>query len=204
MRDTVKDFYRRFKGGEEGTPSSLFEVCPAQDIYSEQLIQQNAQLKQACGAVQLEVLKTALEDARAFLDVLLDIFYDILKISMGMMQLSGAGGQQTESFRETILQDILFWFHKLIVHMGEALKALGTLVYKMIFESSPVGKVLKNIIKIICEIVVWYVNNIWKKFWCVIMEITIPPMLNMIIGFLRFIDAVVQVNPLGDAHEGIR
>lgn len=88
VRDTVRNFYRRFKGGSNGLASSLAEVCPSEDGLTHQLLVQNEALKQSCGAVQLELVRQALEDARIYIDKLIDIMYDTLNIVMDLIQLS--------------------------------------------------------------------------------------------------------------------
>lgn len=89
--------------------------------------------------------------------------------------------------------DLLHWFLTLLVDMGDALKALGTMIYKMIFENSPIGKVLKKIIEIVCKIVMFLINTVWKDFLCHIMQMILPPMCDVICGFLQFIDGIVGV-----------
>lgn len=77
--------------------------------------------------------------------------------------------------------------------MAESLKSLGTVVFKMIFEQSPVGMALQEIIKSICVIVNWIMNDVWKGFFCPIAEQMLPPLLNAAVSFFNFIQKVLDV-----------
>jgi hypothetical protein len=189
-RDTVRNFYRRFRAGADGTPASLAEVCPAADAKAAGLLAQNNQIRARCGAVPIETLKDALEAARAYIDLLMRILFDLMNIVMDFMQLAGVF---TEESRQRVTQDLLFWFQQLIVDMGESLKSLGTIVFKMVFEESALGASLRDAIKVICEIVTWLLNNVWRGFFCPILQALLPIILNAFLGVLSFFSEVIGI-----------
>lgn len=144
---------------------------------------------QGCGSEPLNIVKVALEDARIWVDLLIYVMYDIIEIFMNLMQLMGI---TDASLQKKVTDELLHWFIQLLLDMKDALKALGTMVFKMIFESSPMGKRLQEIIKIICGAIVWVINEIWKKILCEIISVLLPPILDVVVGILRFIDGIVQ------------
>ncbi len=195
VRDTVRNFYRQFKAID--SPNGIYaatlpEVCPAESDLQRQLQLQNSVTRQKCGSVQLQTVIDALLLARIFIDQLIYILYDMLQIGLDLMQLAGLSTSSDAAYKQTVNENLMFWFRQWIVDMMDALKALGELIFKMIFENSPIGVALKTIIKIICQILMWVVNDVWKGFMCPIVEKLAPPMLDMVIGFLSFIDAIVQ------------
>lgn len=80
------------------------------------------------------------------------------------------------------MKDMLYWFIKLIVDAKDALIHAFTMIFKGIFEQSPVGKILKAALKIICQIIKWFMNNIWKNFACPILQAVLPIVLELMIN----------------------
>lgn len=189
VRDTVREFYRRFKGGEEGTPSSMTEVCPSEDEQTDLLLAQNRVMRNRCGSVALESFKQGLEAARGFIDTMLQIIFDLMNIQTDLMQFMMS---TTESGRTTIMRDMMYWFMKLIIDAGEALKQTFTMIFKGIFEQSPMGAILKRALSIICEIIKWIMNNIWKDFACPILQAILPVVLNIMISVFTVIASIME------------
>ena len=186
----MREFYKRFRGGSAGTLASDEDVCPADSESTQDLINQNAVIKTRCGAVQLESLKEGLQQARKFIDILMKIIFATVNIVMDLMQLTGIS---SEDVRTLLYKNLLFWFQDLIVNMGEALKTLGTIIFKMIFENSPIGQALKDVMNTICATVAWIMNEVWLGFFCPIAEVVLPPVLNAVMAFLRFIEIILGV-----------
>lgn len=161
-----------------------------EDTLTQQLIDQNAVLRQRCGSVPLEAVKEALQAARRYIDILMKILFDVINIVMDIMQLSGPLGGDA---RQRVYDSLLYWFQELVRDMGQSLKALGDIIFKMIFENSALGDALKVVIEAICAMVSWIVNDVWKGFFCPIAEKILPPLLNAVIGFLHFIQGVINV-----------
>lgn len=186
----MREFYKRFQGGQAGSDAAYVDVCPADTSTTQDLINQNAVIKTRCGAVQLESLKEGLQQARMFIDILMKIVFDVVNIVMDLMQLTG---MSTETARTMLYKNLLYWFQDLIVNMGEALKTLGTIIFKMIFENSPIGQALKDVMNTICNTVAWIMNEVWLGFFCPIAEAILPPVLNAVMAFLRFIEMILGV-----------
>ena len=72
------------------------------------------------------------------------------------------------------------------------MKAWGDIIYKLLFDNSALGGALKKVLEVICIIVHWVVNDVWKGFFCPIMGKILPPMLNAVVGFLGFIQQVID------------
>ena len=75
---------------------------------------------------------------------------------------------------------------------GQAMKTMGDIIYKLLFDNSALGEALKKVLEFICQIVYWVVNDVWKGFFCPIMEKILPPLLNAVVGFLNFIQSVID------------
>lgn len=196
MRDTVRDFYRRFKGGEDGTPAGIAEVCPAEAGLAQQLINQNAVLKLKCGSVALEPLKDALQLARESIDYLVEIIFDCFNIVMQLVLMLSATGDVIAKAG----QELAFWFQQLIADSLKALEALGNLMLKMVLEISPIGMLVKLLIDNMCRIIAWLTNDVWKGFLCPVMQAILPPLINAAVAFLGFINEIVKVvNDIGCA-----
>lgn len=183
----MREFYRRFDG--QGTPAPLGDVCPAEDLLTQQLIDQNMVLRQRCGSVPLEAVKEALQAARQYVDILMQIIFDIINIVTDMMQLAGPLGNEA---RQRIYTSLLYWFQELVRDMGQALKAWGDMIFKMIFENSPLGDALKVVVQAICAMVSWIVNDVWKGFFCPIAEKILPPLLNFVMGVLDTVKKALE------------
>mmetsp|Transcript_34296 Transcript_34296/g.84383 ORF Transcript_34296/g.84383 Transcript_34296/m.84383 type:complete len:198 (-) Transcript_34296:614-1207(-) len=99
----------------------------------------------------------------------------------------------------------MYWFKQLIVDMMEVIKVAGTLVFRMIFEYSPIGQILKEALKVICAAVDWVVNEIWKGFMpvCPIIEAVLPPLVNIFIDFLEGLQAFLAAFGAGGAIQGL-
>lgn len=72
------------------------------------------------------------------------------------------------------------------------MKTMGDIIYKLLFDNSALGEALKKVLEFICQIVYWVVNDVWKGFFCPIMEKILPPLLNAVVGFLNFIQSVID------------
>lgn len=69
--------------------------------------------------------------------------------------------------------------------LGQAMKAMGDIIYKLLFENSALGGALKKVLEFICQIVYWVVNDVWKAFFCPIFQKTMPPILNAVVSAWR-------------------
>lgn len=72
------------------------------------------------------------------------------------------------------------------------MKTLGTIIYKLLFENSPLGAALKKVLEFICQVVEWMIQDVWKGFFCPLAERILPPMLNAVVGFLKFIQSIID------------
>ena len=182
VRDTVREFYQRFKTqsatGESATDD---EICPAEDDLTIQLMLQNGVLRKRCGAVPIELLKDGLQLARKYVDLLIEVLYYIMNLCMDLMQLMG---DPEDSQRERLTNSLFYWFWQMLLAMGDAMRALGDIFFKLVLDISPLGYVLKAFLHYICIIIQWIVNDVWKGFLCPIMEIILPHTLNALIAFL--------------------
>ena len=197
MRDTVRDFYRRFKSGpDDGTPQSMLEVCPAEAGLGQQLINQNAVLKRKCGSVALEPLKEGLVLGRLYVDLLVEIIFDCFNIVMQLVQMLSGVGEVVKKAGDALM----YWFTQLMQDSMKALEALGNLIFKLMLEISPLGMAIKLLIDNICNIVMWLKNDVWKGFLCPVIQTMLPPLINVAIGFLGFVNEIVKVvNAIGCA-----
>lgn len=123
-------------------------------------------------------------------------------MGLDLIQIAGMSGSSNADYKEQLNNDLVFWFNKLFYDMADALKSLGNLIFNMVFEKSPIGAMLKAIIKFICQMVMFIINDVWKGFLCPLVEKLAPPMLDMVLGFLSFIDAIVQaINSIACAFQ---
>lgn len=70
------------------------------------------------------------------------------------------------------------WPQQLFIDMAQALKSLGEMLFKMLFEISEAGGALKTAVEMICELIRFLVNEVWAKFMCPMMEVMLPPIIN--------------------------
>jgi hypothetical protein len=188
VRDTVRDFYLRF--GDGGDNSDSDTVCQADD-HTAELIRQNSLLNMKCGSVALTALKTGLEGGRAEVDLIIKILYDINMIIVDFMQMMSDA--LTGADMQRIIQDAFYWFNQLVFDMKETLLQLGNMLYKMLFQHSPLGTSLSTTIRGICLAIDWLINVMWNRFLCPIMSLVVPGLIGVLRVFLLFIDKVLGI-----------
>jgi hypothetical protein len=120
----------------------------------------------------------------------MNIIFDIMNITMDLMQLISTSS--LPSLVQQTINDILFWFNQLIIDSGEAIKSFGTVIFKAIFESSPLGVALKDVIQQICIIVQWLLNNVWGKFLCPVVQAVLPTTLKIGIELLKIVNDILK------------
>ena len=118
---------------------------------------------------------------------------DILNIVLDLMRLVAAGfSDMTKATQELVYADLRFWFQSFLNHAGEAIAAIGNMIFTMIFDNSPLGTYLKEMLSIICTIVRFLVNDIWVGFMCPMLEKLAPPILNVAIFVLELIISIID------------
>lgn len=182
VRDTVRDFYLRFDDSQS--------VCKADD-HTAELIRQNSLLNMKCGSVALNALKEGLEGGRAQVDLLIKIMYDAMMIVVDFLQMMSDALTGTDMQR--IINDLFYWFNQLVIDMKETLLQLGNMVYKMLFQHSPLGAALSTAIRTVCMAIDWLINEMWNKFLCPIMSLIVPALIGVVRVFLMFIDKVLGI-----------
>ena len=165
-------------------------VCPNTDPDTAKLIKQNNDLMKKCGALPLEVLKEALTMARSSMEKQIVVMYDVLQITLNLMILVVV---KEPGLKQSATSSLFFWFQQLFIDSMQALMELGTLVFKMLFEISPIGGILKKALQIICQAVVWLTNNIWNTFLCPILKDLLPPLLETMTTFANKLHAGLEV-----------
>ena len=186
VRDTVREFYLRF------APPSLdaAAVCPQEDESTRELVRQNALLRTRCGSVALESVKDGIQAARRSIDNLMQIVFSVLNIALDFMQLTA---QLDGGARDSVFGDLMYWFRKLVADMGDGLRSMGDVLFKIVFDTSPVGRALKEVVKVLCSLVAWLVNNVWNNFMCPMVQVLAPPLINVFTVWLRYMKEIVGV-----------
>lgn len=118
---------------------------------------------------------------------------DMLNILLGLMRIvTGSFSSMTESDKQAVYQDMMFWFQKLLIDAASAISAVGNMIYSMIFDNSVMGKFVKEMINFICTLMKWIINDVWAGFLCPLAEKLAPPFLNMAIFVLNMVLAIVE------------
>lgn len=137
VRDTVREFYERFGA-----------TCPAEDQQTELLIAQNRQLKQRCGSVSLQYLRDALQLCRSVIDTFIEISYDMLNIEVNILTLLAP---LDAAYQQAVAQDILFWMREFITDSMEAITQTAQLLFRVVMDLSPFGKVCQQSVRVILQ-----------------------------------------------------
>ena len=130
--------------------------------------------------------------SRKVVDLVLLVIYDGVNIFLAVMQLLSDMAD-----RNLIIQDMLFWFQQLFVDMAQALKSLGDMIFKILYEISGSGGALKIIIKMICNLIRFIINDIWAPFLCKLVEQLLPPALDIAIQAVEFVKLCLNIITLG-------
>jgi hypothetical protein len=173
VRDTVREFYERFG-----------VTCPVEDAQTALLVTQNEALKKRCGSVPLEAFKQAIYMCRSVVDDLMEVLFDIYNIQLDLLSLLAS---ITSAHQQQIVQDLVFWFKELIHDAAEAIIQAAQVLFRLVMDISPLGKALAKIIQLICQILRWWLNNIWKSFLCKLYEAILPPIIDVANAFLTYL-----------------
>ena len=174
VRGTVSSFYEMFKQtvirrSDQETEEDQFKafvldknassanddgaadrVCPMDDMEWELKVRNQA-MKKGCASVQMDGLKKALFMIRIVVDTVVQVMYIIMQIATCLFRLVIPTNGETE--RGQIRTELEFWFNKLILLVVESIKQLANMLFNLIFTSGPLGSVMKNILKELCNIV---------------------------------------------------
>jgi len=114
-----------------------------------------------------------------------------------------------------LLASIEFWFMKLILIIFDTVKEIGNLVFRIIFDSGGFGSVVKEIIKVVCEIIN-IILDIWEYTGCWVLKNIVAPALtsfvnlagrvidffnlnNAILGFVR--EILFEIHTMSCSHQ---
>lgn len=115
----MRQFYRSFTfQPTTGNEFTMDEICPAENELTAQLLAQNSVLNARCGAVPLEILKEAIQLARRFIDLLMDVVFALMNMCMDIMQLMGNLSDQA---KKAVLDNLFYWFMQMLIAMGEVI-----------------------------------------------------------------------------------
>ncbi len=122
----MRQFYRSFTfHPTSGDEFAMDDICPAEDELTAQLLAQNSVLNARCGAVPLEILKEAIQLARRYVDLLMDVVFAMMNMCMDIMQLMGNLSDQA---KKAVLDDLFYWFMQMLIAMGEVSPLQGPVV----------------------------------------------------------------------------
>jgi hypothetical protein len=169
VRGTVGNYYETYNQNDATAVSGERIVCP---LDSEEIAMRfrNSEYTSKCASIQLQVLKIMLGYMRNVLHMLVQAAFIVLNLILNLLRLC----VMTGSNMQPILNDIQFWFMKLINLLIDLLKVMGDMVFSLIFDTGGLGSAMKDIVKALCDWVNW-VYQLWNQIWCaLIYQIAIP------------------------------
>lgn len=169
VRGTVSNYYETYNQNDASAVSGQRVVCPL-DSEEEAMRLRNSEYTSECASVQLQILKVLLGYMRNVLHMLVQAAFIIINLIMNLLRLCVMTGENMQP----ILNDIQFWFMKLINLLVDLLKVLGDMMFSIIFDTGGLGSAMKEIVKALCNWVNW-VYHLWNDIWCgMINKIAIP------------------------------
>jgi hypothetical protein len=198
VRTTVMDFYEMFRQTVEN-PGDLGafafandtidedRVCPLDDFEWELKVRNEA-MKTSCASVQLSSLKQALRMVRIIVDKIVEVLYIEMQIIFCLFRLI-IPGSSTDDINQ-IVQEVKFWFDKLVDHIEAAIKELANILYEMVFNTGDFGQALKEVIMALCKIVEIIVLG-WNHFACHVLKIFLAPLLDVILQIMKAIVSLI-------------
>ena len=155
VRATVRNFYLRH--GDN--------LCPSADSDTEDLIAQNELEMAQCPSTYLHVFNEALSQLREAAHMIARAMLYIANVATSLFRLvvSTDGGWQA-------INDLKYWFEKLVTELKKIIEELAQLVFTLIFESSGAGKVMKHALQEVCRVVAFIFDKL-RWLWC---EISLP------------------------------
>jgi hypothetical protein len=171
VRGTVGNYYEVYNQQDAKSIDSNRVVCPMDDQELE-MRARNAEYTSQCASVQLQVLKIILNYMREILHILVQAAFIVINLGINLLRLCLMVGQNVTP----IMNDIQFWFLKLINLLDELLKTVGDMFYQIIFDTGGLGSVMKDIIKALC---MWVnmIYNLWETVYCVFIHNIAQPIL---------------------------
>lgn len=189
VRQTVTEFYERYNQ-IEGDPDIIEffgvveanRVCPA-DQDDVDLINRNAALLQNCASKQLDRFQDALRIMRRAVHLVFEIIFIMINLFLSFVRLIVP---QTEMV-SGILNEIEFWFMRLILIIWDSIEEIGNLLFRVIFDSGGLGTQIKNIIRGLCHFRNW-VLRVWDEAACWTLREVVAPLLYGIGDGLKKLD----------------
>ena len=92
------------------------------------------------------------------------------------------------------MQEIEFWFEKLVILLFDTLKQIGNLLFRMISNTGGLGSAMKELVNILC----WFVSvvlDIWNVTLCVLMRDVVAPILQILLDILQAVIGVLGGDP---------
>lgn len=142
----------------------------------------NEALLSRCASVQMERLQDSLKIARRVVHIIVETNWIILNIGLSLLKLllfGGGGESQTET-----IQEVEFWFTRLVLLVADSLKELANLVFRVVFDSGGFGSAMKVIIEALCYIVN-AMMVVWNNTGCWIFKNVAVPIVRFLIDILR-------------------
>ncbi|EKX32200.1 hypothetical protein GUITHDRAFT_121622 [Guillardia theta CCMP2712] len=155
VTQTVLDFYQ----------SVSSEACSS--VYTTQEIQaviaQNNNMKKQCAAEFLVPIYKLFGDLRQIVQTIVKLVFYAGMMGFNFMQLLlGINSDQ-------VMPQVMHWFNMFINEARVLFEQIGNMVFELI-RSAPFGDQLMKIIKIICTIINWFLNNFFFPVICPILH----------------------------------
>eukprot|EP00961_Rhodomonas_salina_P141324 1902687-Rhodomonas_salina.2 len=179
VRTTVEKFYKGFDA----------DVCP-KDEDTDDLKTANKALMSNCQSLFLERMKQTLEQIReaAHMVARVGLYASNLVLSIFRLLVG--------TFKEAALKDINYWFEKIIAEMISILEEIGRLLFKVIFDMSSMGGIMKKVIEWACKII-QIIGPSLHYIYCSIVRPLIEWILDFIWEVINGVESTIRSFPFG-------
>jgi hypothetical protein len=184
VRGSVINFYESYgletsDAFDKQTLTNLDLVCPLDDE-EDDMRARNNDLTKYCASRQLQGLQEALKIARRVVHLIVEIGYieTQLVFTFARLLIPGLGDATV------VVQEIEFWFLRLVMIIFDSLKEIGNLLFRMISDTGGIGDAMKTLVNMLCGFVN-FLLDFYNTILCQIMKNVTAPICQGLIDVLK-------------------
>ena len=163
IADTVLEYYTEIVEQPRFAPHNMTALCPSRNLLLSHIYQLSLDQRDLCPGYQIEYLKTVLKTLKLIGH---DLLYMGFCAVMGGVNLVGAVFAVDPGASTSMSKMAVYYVKEAVATAIKVIMPILNTIVDVLFGSSSAGKVIKNIIEVICKMWNFIIEYIVKPYWC--------------------------------------